>query len=187
MLMGPRVARRRRCTSAGGGRVLDDRARSLDVVGAIQPHAESKRRGRPAAVARRLSEPSRIPCARVTTVKVCIDVADLDEASAFYCQALRCTEVGRTSRTVKLTAGGNELYLILRAEGSAPFRAATEGRSFARHWTPVHLDFSVEDVGWSTSEITRLGGLVEDQESGDWGSLTRCADPFGNGFCLVST
>ena len=123
----------------------------------------------------------------MTTVKICIDVADLDEAGAFYCQALQCTEVGRNSRTVKLTAGGTELYLILRPEGSMPFLAATEGRSFARHWTPVHLDFSVEDVGRCTSEITRLGGIVEGQESGDWGSLTRCADPFGNGFCLVTT
>src|SRR3954451_16768337 len=85
------------------------------------------------------SEPSRISCARMTTVKICIDVADLDEAGAFYCQALQCTEVGRNPRTVKLTAGGNELYLILRTEGSMPFLEATEGRSFARHWTPVHL------------------------------------------------
>ena len=140
-----------------------------------------------AEVAHRLSEPNRISWRRVTTVKICIDVADLDEAGAFCCQALQCTEVGRNSQTVKLTAGGNELYLILRPEGSMPFLAATEGRSFARHWTPVHLDFSVEDVGRSTSEITRLGGIVEGQESGDWGSLTRCADPFGNGFCLITT
>ena len=123
----------------------------------------------------------------MTTVKVCIDVADLDEAAAFYGQALQCTEVGRNPRTVKLAAGGNELYLMLRPEGSMPFPAATEGRSFARHWTPVHLDFSVEDVGRATAEITRLGGTVEGQESGDWGSLMRCADPFGNGFCLVTT
>src|SRR3954463_13951207 len=123
----------------------------------------------------------------MTTVKICIDVADLDEASAFYCQALQCTEVGRNSRTVRLTAGDNELYLMLRPEGSMPFLAATEGRSFARHWTPVHLDFSVEDVGRSTSEITRLGGIVEGQESGAWGSLTPFPKPFGNGFCLVPT
>jgi catechol 2,3-dioxygenase-like lactoylglutathione lyase family enzyme len=97
----------------------------------------------------------------MTTVKICIDVADLDEAGAFYCQALQCTEVGRNARTVTLTAGGNDLYLILRPEGSMPFLAATEGRAFARHWTPVHLDFSVEDVGRTTSEITRLGGIVE--------------------------
>ena len=123
----------------------------------------------------------------MTTVKICIDVADLDVASTFYCQALACTEVGRNPRTARLTAGGNELYLIGRSEGSTPFPAATEGRSFARHWTPVHLDFSVEDVERCTSEIARLGGTVEGRESGDWGSLTRCADPFGNGFCLVTT
>jgi catechol 2,3-dioxygenase-like lactoylglutathione lyase family enzyme len=63
----------------------------------------------------------------MTTVKICVDVADLDEAGAFYCQALQCTEVGRNSRTVKLTAGGNELYLILRPEGSMPFLAAIQG------------------------------------------------------------
>ena len=123
----------------------------------------------------------------MATVKICIDVADLDAAGTFYCQALECTELERNPRTVKLAAGDNELYLILQPEGSKPFRAATEGRSFARHWTPVHLDFSVADVGRSTSEISRLGGVVEGQESGDWGSLTRCADPFGNGFCLVTT
>jgi predicted enzyme related to lactoylglutathione lyase len=123
----------------------------------------------------------------MTTVKVCIDVADHDVAGAFYCQALECIEVGRNPRTVTLAAGATELYLMLRPEGSMPFPAATEGRSFARHWTPVHLDFSVEDVERSTSEIVRLGGTVEGQESGDWGSLTRCADPFGNGFCLVTT
>lgn len=123
----------------------------------------------------------------MTTVKICIDVADLDEASAFYSQALDCTEVRRNPRTVQLSAGGTVLYLILRTDGSMPFAAATEGRSFARHWTPVHLDFSVEDVERSIAEITRLGGIVEDQESGEWGSLTRCADPFGNGFCLVTT
>ena len=61
----------------------------------------------------------------MTTVKICIDVADLDEAGAFYCQALQCTEVGRNPRTVRLTAGGNELYLILRPEGSMPFLGAT--------------------------------------------------------------
>src|SRR4051794_20177710 len=83
----------------------------------------------------------------MTTVKIRIDVADLDEAGAFYCQALQCTEVGRNSRTVTLTAGGNELYLILRPESSMPFLAATEGRSFARHWTPVHLDFALRTSG----------------------------------------
>lgn len=113
-------------------------------------------------------------------------MSDLDAGSTFYCEALECTEVRRSARSVRLTAGGSDLYLLLRDEGSMPFPAAIEGRSFARHGTPVHLDFEVEDLARSTAEITRLGGSVEDRESGDWGSLTRCADPFGNGFCLLT-
>ena len=68
-----------------------------------------------------------------------------------------------------------------------PFLEATEGRSFARHWTTFF--FLLRMCGESPhSEITRLRpGPVEGLESGDWGSLTRCADPFGNGFCLVTT
>jgi predicted enzyme related to lactoylglutathione lyase len=122
----------------------------------------------------------------VSTVRICIDVSDLDAASTFYCEALECTEAGRSAGSVRLTAGGNDLYLLLRDEGSMPFPAAIEGRSFARHWSPIHLDFAVEDLARSTAEITRLGGSVEGRESGDWGSLTRCADPFGNGFCLLA-
>src|SRR3954467_10766484 len=113
----------------------------------------------------------------MSTVRICIDVSNLDAASTFYCEALECTEVGRSAGSVRLTAGGNDLYLLLRDEGSVPFPVAIEGRSFARHWTPIHLDFAVEDLARSTAEITRLGGSVEDRESGDWGSLTRCVDP----------
>jgi predicted enzyme related to lactoylglutathione lyase len=120
------------------------------------------------------------------TVRICIDVSDLDAASTFYCDSLDCIEVGRSAGSVRLTADGNDLYLLLRAEGSMPFPAATEPRSFARHWTPVHLDFVVEDLARATAGITKLGGSVEGGESGDWGSLTRCADPFGNGFCLLT-
>lgn len=122
----------------------------------------------------------------MTTVKICIDVSDLEKASAFYCEALGCTEVRRTPRTVTVAAGGTEIYLMLRPEGAMPFDGATEGRSFARHWTPVHLDFAVADAEQAMSAITNLGGTVESRESGDWGSLTRCADPFGNGFCVVT-
>jgi predicted enzyme related to lactoylglutathione lyase len=33
--------------------------------------------------------------------------------------------------------------------------------------------------------ILALGGSHEGGESGDWGSIAYCADPFGNGFCLI--
>src|SRR4051794_17163889 len=84
----------------------------------------------------------------MTTVKVSVDMADLDEAGAFHSQALQCTEVERNARTVTLSAGGTEFYLMLRPEDRCPFfLAATEGRSFARHSTPVHISFSFRESG----------------------------------------
>ena len=34
--------------------------------------------------------------------------------------------------------------------------------------------------------MKRAGGTVESVQRGDWGAVAVCADPFGNGFCLVS-
>ncbi len=59
-------------------------------------------------------------------------------------------------------------------------------RAYARHWTPVHVDFYVEDVDVITPEVVRLGGTVESTKSGDWGKAAFCADPYGNGFCLLA-
>jgi hypothetical protein len=35
--------------------------------------------------------------------------------------------------------------------------------------------------------VLKYGGSHEGGESGEWGSIAYCADPFGNGFCLVVT
>jgi len=85
--------------------------------------------------------------ARMTTVRSASTWPTSTRPARSTARRSSAPRLGANSRTVKLTAGGHELYLILRPEGSTPFLAATEGRSFARHWTPVHLDFSVEDVG----------------------------------------
>ena len=69
----------------------------------------------------------------MTTLKICIDVADLDEAGAFYCQALQCTEVGRNPRTVKLTAVGNE-YFFERHLHSGTFPCLRTGRGSRLCW-----------------------------------------------------
>jgi predicted enzyme related to lactoylglutathione lyase len=33
--------------------------------------------------------------------------------------------------------------------------------------------------------VVDLGGIKEGEKSGEWGSAAFCADPFGNGFCLM--
>ncbi|MCY1449242.1 Glyoxalase-like domain protein [compost metagenome] len=59
-------------------------------------------------------------------------------------------------------------------------------RDYSRHWTPVHLDFVVDDLAAATQRALNAGAR---QESGcvDWRG-SKCisfADPFGHGFCLI--
>ena len=37
------------------------------------------------------------------------------------------------------------IYLLRNAAGSSPGAAIPAGRDYARHWTPVHMDFVVDD------------------------------------------
>lgn len=59
-------------------------------------------------------------------------------------------------------------------------------RSYARHWTPVHLDFVVDDLPRATARAIAAGAVLErDIEHHDWGSIAGFSDPFGHGFCLL--
>lgn len=84
-----------------------------------------------------------------------------------------------------LSAGNIEIYLLKRETGTNPSPDPSTARSFERHWTPVHLDFGVEDVNESAALVIEHGGQVEGGESGDWGAIAFCVDPFGHGFCLI--
>ena len=85
-----------------------------------------------------------------------------------------------------LDAGNVRIYLLEKAEGTIPFKGGTHSRSYDRHWSPVHLDFGTSDIDASIELIEQYGGSVEDRDSGSWGSIAYCADPFGNGFCLIN-
>jgi predicted enzyme related to lactoylglutathione lyase len=50
----------------------------------------------------------------------------------------------------------------------------------------VHLDFDVDDLDATIALVKRSSGTVESVKRGEWGAVALCADPFGNGFCLVS-
>ena len=118
-------------------------------------------------------------------ITVCIDVSDLATATEFYCSGLGCTLQTERDTHNTLDADGTVVHLALRAAGTnATPRPGTE-RDYGRHWTPVHLDFDVEDVDSVANEVERLGGAVEGRKRGDWGSAAFCVDPFGNGFCLL--
>lgn len=116
---------------------------------------------------------------------VCIDVPDLDVAASFYCEALGLEKLSSGPSNAKLSAGGLEVYLLLKDAGTHPVPDQSQARTYGRHWTPVHLDFRVRDVDQATARVTKAGGVVEHAASGDWGAMANCADPFGNGFCLI--
>ena len=120
-------------------------------------------------------------------VSISIDVPDLKKAESFYVEALGCKKVrDQGDNMIVLSTDNTDIYLIKREAGSAPIKSSDIIRNYQRHWTPIHLDFLREDVTEVISRIEEFGGLHEGGESGDWGSIAYCSDPFGNGFCVIN-
>jgi predicted enzyme related to lactoylglutathione lyase len=124
----------------------------------------------------------------VADLRVCIDVEDIEKAIMFYVGALGL-EVGRRfdDRWVELLGARAPIDLLERPDGSPTNpRPSAPARSYERHWTPVHLDFVVEDMDVAVERVRRAGGALEgDVEEYSYGRLARMADPFGNGLCLL--
>lgn len=117
-----------------------------------------------------------------------IDVPDLAAAIAFYTAALGL----RHNRTLdddvaELVGASSVIYLLQSDAGSSPGAAVPAVRDYARHWTPVHMDFVVEDLV-AAAKRALDAGAVRQGEQADWKG-SRCitfADPFGHGFCLIA-
>lgn len=116
-----------------------------------------------------------------------VDVDDLERATRFYTSALPLT-VGRRFGADWLELLGVEapICLLVARGGSPPFRGARATREYQRHWTPVHLDFVVEDIDAAVSRAEAAGAKVEvPVEQHRWGKMAVLADPFGHGLCLL--
>ena len=120
-------------------------------------------------------------------VLINIDVDDLDRAVAFYTAAFGL-EVGRRlgAAVVELTGGTAPVYLLAKAAGTPASAATGERRRYSRHWTPVHLDFAVADLGAALKAALSVGATLEAEPATHaWGKIAQLADPFGHGFCLI--
>ena len=114
-----------------------------------------------------------------------IDVDDLEKATRFYCEALGLRVGRRFEGWLELVGGDAPLYLLPKAAGTEAFPKGAK-RNYARHWTPVHLDFVVPDVASALARATAAGATLERGVTNHaYGKLALLADPFGNGFCLI--
>jgi predicted enzyme related to lactoylglutathione lyase len=116
-----------------------------------------------------------------------LDVDDLDAAVAFYVAAFGL-EVGRRfgPSGAELIGGPAPLYLLQKPAGTAASANAKQQRSYERHWTPVHLDFVVEEIDSAVQRAVKAGAQLEGEVTVQpWGKLALMADPFGHGFCFV--
>jgi predicted enzyme related to lactoylglutathione lyase len=116
-----------------------------------------------------------------------IDVEDLARAEEFYTTAFDLRVARRFGGgSVELVGASSRIYLLHKAAGSPATSDPAAVRDYARHWTPVHLDFVVDDIEQAVRRSLTAGAVQERPvQSSAWGRLALMADPFGHGYCLV--
>jgi catechol 2,3-dioxygenase-like lactoylglutathione lyase family enzyme len=119
-------------------------------------------------------------------VLINVDVDDLEKAVRFY------TAIGLKpgrrlgALSVEMVGSSAPVYLLAKSSGTAAADRISQRRSYERHWTPIHLDFVVEDIEPAVDRAVSAGARLEKPTATHaWGKLAVLADPFGHGFCFV--
>jgi hypothetical protein len=55
------------------------------------------------------------------------------------------------------------IYLLQTPAGSNPTSKSTLARNYSRHWTPVHMDFVVDDVSKAAQRALDAGAIQESE------------------------
>ncbi|MEO5867014.1 MAG: VOC family protein [Sphingomonas sp.] len=118
---------------------------------------------------------------------VSIDVPQIDEGLAFYRDALGFSEIARPIPIyVILKCGDSRIGIMEKKAGTKPAKGADDVRRYERHWTPVHIDFHVDDFDAFLEKALNAGAKCEQKfEGGGRPTTAFCSDPFGNGFCVI--
>lgn len=114
-----------------------------------------------------------------------IDVPDLAAARRFYVEAFGLREGRRLGDDVlELLGAQAPIYLLQKPPGS--LGAGDQPRTYARHWTPVHVDVVVDDLDTALARALDAGARQEGGvREAAWGRIAQLADPFGHGWCLL--
>lgn len=121
-------------------------------------------------------------------LRICIDVDNLERGIAFYSEGLGLRLARRLGDGwAEMLGAGNPIDLLANDAGSAPLGDAHAARrDYARHWTPVHLDFVVTDLDAALARAQAAGARLERPvQDRKWGRMACLADPFGHGLDLL--
>lgn len=117
-----------------------------------------------------------------------IDVDDLERGIGFY-EAGLGLRLGRRlfdGTVAELHGACAPIYLLAKAPGTVATTRTDSRRDYARHWTPVHLDFVVEALEPAIERALDAGAELEDwPREFDWGRQAMLSDPFGHGLCFI--
>lgn len=116
-----------------------------------------------------------------------LDVDDLEKAARFYASAFGL-RLGRRFGVfgVEMLGGSAPICLLVKAPGTTSSDTTSQRRSYERHWTPVHLDFVVEEIEPAVQKAVLAGAQLEKPiVARKWGKHALMADPFGHGFCFI--
>lgn len=117
-----------------------------------------------------------------------VDVPSAAEAARFYTAALGL-RVGRTMGPdmIELLGLGVPIYLLEKpARSGAVPGADAIARTYARHWTPVHIDVVVDVIEPAVARVVAAGATREsDITEHAYGRMALFSDPWGHGFCLL--
>jgi predicted enzyme related to lactoylglutathione lyase len=120
-------------------------------------------------------------------LRICIDVNDMERAIRFYTDGVGL-RIGRRFQNsfTEILGASSPIDLLLNAAGTKPHAGHAEERSYQRHWTPVHLDFVVDDIDAAVTRLVEHGALLEmPVNERAWGRIAGLADPFGHGIDLL--
>jgi len=117
-----------------------------------------------------------------------VDVDDIERGIDFY-RAAFGLHLGRRlfgDSVAEMLGASSTIYLLKKSAGSLASRQAAVSRDYHRHWTPIHLDFEVDDIRAAVERAVAAGARLEDEPAAfAWGQLAMLSDPFGHGFCLL--
>lgn len=117
-------------------------------------------------------------------VLINIDVDDLERGIAFYRDGLglHLRRYLFDATVAEMTCASTTIYLLARPADSLPSKRIGIGRDYRRHWTPVHLDFTVDDLDTAVAQALAAGGTLEnDVAKDDWGRIAMLSDPWAMG------